>query len=118
MSWNLEPESPTDPLLQLISLQKASGSWEIESSMAKVLKKTDDELDKLMPVGVDKAVWATVLALIWLYGFRLDARDEWQFVAMKAASWIQAQKVDCVSQCVQAGNALLGCQLQQKTLGL
>ncbi|XP_041919238.1 von Willebrand factor A domain-containing protein 5A-like isoform X3 [Alosa sapidissima] len=113
-----EPESPPDPLLQLISLQKASGSWEMESSMAKVLKKTDDELDKLMPVGVDKAVWATVLALIWLYGFRLDARDEWQFVAMKAASWIQAQKVDCVSQCVQAGNALLGCQLQQKTLGL
>ncbi|XP_041919249.1 von Willebrand factor A domain-containing protein 5A-like isoform X2 [Alosa sapidissima] len=113
-----EPESPTDPLLQLISLQKASGSWEMESSMAKVLKKTDDELDKLMPVGVDKAVWATVLALIWLYGFRLDARGEWQFVAMKAASWIQAQKVDCVSQCVQAGNALLGCLLQQKTLGL
>ncbi|XP_048121054.1 von Willebrand factor A domain-containing protein 5A-like isoform X3 [Alosa alosa] len=113
-----EPESPTDPLLQLISLQKASGSWEMESSMAKVLKKTDDELDKLMPVGVDKAVWATVLALIWLYGFCLDAQDEWQFVAMKAASWIQAQKVDCVSQCVQAGNALLGCQLQQKTLAL
>ncbi|XP_041919258.1 von Willebrand factor A domain-containing protein 5A-like isoform X3 [Alosa sapidissima] len=113
-----EPESPPDPLLQLISLQKASGSWEMESSMAKMLKKTDDELDKLMPVGVDKAVWATVLALIWLYGFRLDARDEWQFVAMKAASWIQAQKVDCVSQCVQAGNALLGCLLQQKTLGL
>ncbi|XP_062408723.1 von Willebrand factor A domain-containing protein 5A-like isoform X2 [Sardina pilchardus] len=117
-TFEAPPESPTDPLLQLISLQKASGSWEMESSMAKVLEKTDDELDKLMPVGADKAVWATVLALLWLYGFRLDAKDEWQFVAMKAASWIQAQKVDCVSQCVQAGNALLGCQLQQETLGL
>ncbi|XP_031432648.1 von Willebrand factor A domain-containing protein 5A-like isoform X2 [Clupea harengus] len=113
-----EPESLTDPLLQLISLQKATGSWEMDSSMAKVLEKSDDELAKLMPVGADKAVWATTLALIWLYGLRLEARDEWQFVAMKAASWIQAQKVGCVSQCVQAGNALLGCQVQQKTLGL
>ncbi|XP_031428714.1 von Willebrand factor A domain-containing protein 5A-like [Clupea harengus] len=113
-----EPESFTDPLLQLISLQKASGSWEMDSSMAKVLVKSDDDLAKLMPLGADKAVWATTLALIWLYGSRLEARDEWQFVAMKAASWIQAQKVGCVSQCVQAGNALLGCQVQQKTLGL
>ncbi|XP_031429326.1 von Willebrand factor A domain-containing protein 5A-like [Clupea harengus] len=112
-----EPESLTDPLLQLISLQKALGSWEMDSSMAKVLK-SDDELAKLMPVGADKAVWATTLALIWRYGLRLEAWAEWQFVAMKAASWIQAQKVDCVSQCVQAGNALLGCQVQQKTLGL
>lgn len=48
----LEPEPPTDPLLQLISLQKASGSWEMHSSVAKVLQKTPDELDKLMPVGV------------------------------------------------------------------
>ncbi|XP_062384675.1 von Willebrand factor A domain-containing protein 5A-like [Sardina pilchardus] len=114
----LQESLKVDHLLQLISLQKATGSWEMESSLAKVLEKTDDELNKLMPVGADKAVWATVLALIWLYGFRLEARDEWQFVAMKAASWIQAQKVDSVSQCVQAGNALLGCQVQQENLGL
>ena len=50
--WLLEPESLTDPLLQLISLQKATGSWEMDSSMAKVLEKSDDELAKLMPVGV------------------------------------------------------------------
>ena len=118
----------TDPLLQLISLQKATGSWEMDSSMAKVLEKSDDELAKLMPVGVKKwsyinhpnkpksysnhriilgmlnlvmhpvkAVWATTLALIWLYGLRLEAQEEWQFVAMKAASWIQAQKGKLVS---------------------
>ncbi|XP_063061452.1 von Willebrand factor A domain-containing protein 5A-like [Engraulis encrasicolus] len=117
---DMEPESPqiTDPLLQLISLQKATGSWHMDSSLAKVLGTTEDKLAKGEPKGVDKAVWATVLALIWLHGFQLKARDEWQFVAMKAASWIQAQKVGNISQCVEAGNALLGCVVDQKTLGL
>ncbi|XP_063061446.1 von Willebrand factor A domain-containing protein 5A-like isoform X1 [Engraulis encrasicolus] len=118
--FDMEPESPqiTDPLLQLISLQKATGSWHMDSSLAKVLGTTEDKLAKGEPKGVDKAVWATVLALIWLHGFQLKARDEWQFVAMKAASWIQAQKVGNISQCVEAGNALLGCTVDQKTLGL
>lgn len=41
---------------------------------------------------VDQEVWATVLALVWLYGFKMEAQEDWQFVAMKAVSWIQAQK--------------------------
>jgi hypothetical protein len=41
---------------------------------------------------VDQEVWATVLALVWLYGFKMEAQEEWQFLAMKAVSWIQAQK--------------------------
>uniref|UniRef100_A0A8C8IIL6 von Willebrand factor A domain containing 5A n=1 Tax=Oncorhynchus tshawytscha TaxID=74940 RepID=A0A8C8IIL6_ONCTS len=67
---------------------------------------------------VDQEVWATVLALVWLYGFKMEAQEEWQFLAMKAVSWIQAQKVASVSECVQAGNTLLGCQVQKDTLGL
>jgi hypothetical protein len=41
---------------------------------------------------VEGSVWATLLALIWLYGCKIDQRVEWQFVAMKAASWIGSQK--------------------------
>lgn len=41
---------------------------------------------------VDGSVWATLLALIWLYGCKIDQQVEWQFVAMKAASWIGSQK--------------------------
>ncbi len=37
-------------------------------------------------------VWATLLALIWLYGCKIEQQVEWQFVAMKAASWIGSQK--------------------------
>ncbi|XP_030621051.1 von Willebrand factor A domain-containing protein 5A-like [Chanos chanos] len=112
------PQPQRDPLLQLISLQKASGSWELESALAEVFGKTEGEVALQMPVQVDRALWATVLALIWLYGFRLDAQEEWQFLAMKAVSWIQAQKGASVSECVKAGNALLGCQVEVETLGL
>ncbi|XP_045070181.1 von Willebrand factor A domain-containing protein 5A-like isoform X2 [Coregonus clupeaformis] len=107
-----------DPLLQLISLQKASGSWVLEAALAEVLGKTEEEVAKPKPAQVDHEVWATVLALVWLYGFKMEAQEEWQFLAMKAASWIQAQKVASVSECVQAGNNLLGCQVQKDPLGL
>ncbi|XP_036820660.1 von Willebrand factor A domain-containing protein 5A isoform X3 [Oncorhynchus mykiss] len=107
-----------DPLLQLISLQKASGSWVLEAALAEVLVKTEEEVSKPKPAQVDQEVWATVLALIWLYGFKMEAQEDWQFLAMKAVSWIQAQKVASVSECVQAGNTLLGCQVQKDTLGL
>ncbi|XP_070987687.1 von Willebrand factor A domain-containing protein 5A-like isoform X3 [Oncorhynchus clarkii lewisi] len=107
-----------DPLLQLISLQKASGSWVLEAALAEVLVKTEEEVSKPKPAQVDQEVWATVLALVWLYGFKMEAQEDWQFLAMKAVSWIQAQKVASVSECVQAGNTLLGCQVQKDTLGL
>lgn len=43
-------------------------------------------------VQVKPDVWATLLALIWLHGFKIDAQVEWQFLAMKAAAWIRSQK--------------------------
>uniref|UniRef100_A0A8C7UIF1 von Willebrand factor A domain-containing protein 5A-like n=1 Tax=Oncorhynchus mykiss TaxID=8022 RepID=A0A8C7UIF1_ONCMY len=107
-----------DTLLQLISLQKASGSWVLEAALAEVLGKTEEEVAKPKPAPVDQEVWATVLALVWLYGFKMEAQEEWQFLALKAVSWIQAQKAASVSECVQAGNTLLGCQVQKDTLGL
>ncbi|KAJ8368952.1 hypothetical protein SKAU_G00089800 [Synaphobranchus kaupii] len=112
------PQPPKDLLLQLISLQKATGSWDLVPELAQVFGKTEEEVAKQTPPQVDSGLWATVLALLWLYGFRGEDEDEWQFVAMKAVSWIRAQKGGSVSQCVQAGNTLLGCQVQQGTLGL
>ncbi|XP_064828803.1 von Willebrand factor A domain-containing protein 5A-like [Oncorhynchus masou masou] len=107
-----------DPLLQLISLQKASGFWVLEAALAEVLGKTEEEVAKPKPAPVDQELWATVLALVWLYGFKMEAQEQWQFLAMKAVSWIQAQKAASVSECVQAGNILLGCQVLKDTLGL
>ncbi|KAG1952441.1 von Willebrand factor A domain-containing protein 5A-like isoform X1 [Pimephales promelas] len=108
----------SDPLLQLVSLQKASGCWDLDVTLADAFGKTEDELTNQKPAQVEGSVWATLLALIWLYGCKIDQRVEWQFVAMKAASWIGSQKVGDLSECVCVGNALLGCQVTKETLGI
>ena len=48
---------------------------------------------------VTKEVWATILALIWLHGFKMEAQDEWQLLAMKAVSWVHAQKGNGAIMC-------------------
>ncbi|XP_073688710.1 von Willebrand factor A domain-containing protein 5A-like [Garra rufa] len=86
------PVPQKDLLLQLVSLQKASGCWDLDATLADVFGKTEDELTNQKPAQVDGSVWATLLALIWLYGCKIEQQVEWQFVAMKAESWIGSQK--------------------------
>ncbi|XP_058622849.1 von Willebrand factor A domain-containing protein 5A-like [Onychostoma macrolepis] len=117
-SHQAEPELQKDPVLQLVSLQKAVGCWELNAALADVFGKTEDEVTNQKPAQVDGSVWATVLALIWLYVYKLDQQVEWQFVAVKAASWIRSQKPDGLSQCVCEGNLLLGSQVTEDTLGI
>ncbi|XP_036441174.1 von Willebrand factor A domain-containing protein 5A-like [Colossoma macropomum] len=112
------PPAQKDPYLELLSLQKAAGFWNLETRLLDLFGKAEKNLDKQMPAQVDSAVWATVLALIWLHGFRADKHEEWKFIALKATSWIRSQKVGNLSRCVQAGNALLGCQVKEESLGL
>ncbi|XP_038549931.1 von Willebrand factor A domain-containing protein 5A-like [Micropterus salmoides] len=114
-----EPRQPSrDPLLQLVSLQKASGSWVLDPALAAALGKTSKEVENLKPASVNQEVWATILALIWLHGFKMDAQEEWELLAIKAVSWLRAQNAPCVTECVEAGNALLGCNVQKDALGL
>ncbi|XP_056308363.1 von Willebrand factor A domain-containing protein 5A-like [Danio aesculapii] len=112
------PELQQDLVLPLVSLQKASGCWELDAALAAVFGKTEDELTNQKPAQVDGSVWATLLALVWLYGWRKEQQVEWQFVAQKAAAWIASQKVGDLSQCVCVGNVLLGCQVTKDTLGI
>ncbi|KAL1250950.1 hypothetical protein QQF64_018746 [Cirrhinus molitorella] len=112
------PGPRKDLLLELVSLQKASGCWELDVALADVFRKRKDELTNQKPAQVDGSVWATVLALIWLYSCKIEQQVEWQFVAMKAVSWISSQKVGDLSRCVSAGNVLLGYQVTKETLGI
>ncbi|XP_034556919.1 von Willebrand factor A domain-containing protein 5A-like isoform X2 [Notolabrus celidotus] len=107
-----------DPLLQVVSLQKAPGSWDLAPALATALGKTSEEMEKPKPASVNQEVWATILSLIWLHGFKIDAQEEWELLARKAVSWVCAQNSPCVNECVEAGNALLGCQVQKDALGL
>ncbi|KAM6988444.1 von Willebrand factor A domain-containing protein 5A-like [Tautogolabrus adspersus] len=111
-------QPPMDPLLQLVSLQKASGCWDLAPALATALGKTSKEVEELKPALVNQEVWATILSLIWLHGFKIDVQEEWELLAMKAVSWLRAQNASCVKECVEAGNALLGCKVQKEALGL
>uniref|UniRef100_A0A8C4YW89 von Willebrand factor A domain-containing protein 5A-like n=1 Tax=Gadus morhua TaxID=8049 RepID=A0A8C4YW89_GADMO len=110
---NLAIPAPRDPMLQLISLQRASGSWLLESALAAVFGRTLKDVEGATPVSVSPEVWATVLAVIWLHGFNNDAQEEWEFLAMKAVSWLHGEKGQRKS-----GNVLLGCQVQESSMGM
>ncbi|KAK6467763.1 von Willebrand factor A domain-containing protein 5A-like [Huso huso] len=108
-----------DPMLTLISLQKADGSWELNESLVSVFEKEEQEAISKMPAEVsDRAVWATVLALLWLHGFKAELKEEWEFLAMKALSWVKAQAGASLKLCLEAGNRLLGCKVEPQTLDL
>ncbi|XP_034538472.1 von Willebrand factor A domain-containing protein 5A-like [Notolabrus celidotus] len=111
-------QPPIDPLLQVVSLQKASGCWDLAPALATALGKTSEEMEKPKPASVNQEVWATILSLIWLHGFKMDSQEEWELLAVKAVSWVRAQNSPCVNECVEAGNALLGCKVQKDALGL
>ncbi|XP_077422530.1 von Willebrand factor A domain-containing protein 5A-like isoform X3 [Vanacampus margaritifer] len=118
MATNSSVQPPPDPLLQLVSLQKASGYWELNPPLAAALDKTSKQVEQPKPAKVDGNVWATVLALVWLHGFKSDVQVEWQLLARKAALWLLAQNAPCITECVVAANSLLGCNVQKDTLGL
>jgi len=46
------PEPQKDLLLQLVSLQKASGCWDLDATLADVFGKTEDELTNQKPAQV------------------------------------------------------------------
>ncbi|XP_051933646.1 von Willebrand factor A domain-containing protein 5A-like [Hippocampus zosterae] len=107
-----------EPLLELVSLQKASGCWPLEEALAAALGKSAEEVEAPKPAAASGEVWATVLALVWLHGLQSEARDEWQLLAVKAATWLRAQKAPAALQCVEAANALLGCHVPSDALGI
>lgn len=90
----LKPHTTSDKHTALISLQQAEGNWQFDSSLAGVLAKPLQKLESSCPVpckGSIRAVWATILALVFLETVCASQRDEWELVAFKAEAWLQGQ---------------------------
>ncbi|XP_039877536.1 von Willebrand factor A domain-containing protein 5A-like [Simochromis diagramma] len=98
--FDVELLSATQRPFAAVSLQEASGCWLLDPALAAALGQTNEEVEKSKPEKTSSEVWATILALIWLHGFKMDAKDEWELLAMKAASWLCAHNAPCVSECV------------------
>ncbi|XP_068682232.1 von Willebrand factor A domain-containing protein 5A-like [Montipora foliosa] len=101
--------------LSLISLQKASGAWDLTDELVSLCGKSRDNLMKDCPVEIagdtaeGKLLWATALALVLLKAKFSNQRDEWEMIAEKAKKWMNknlpvAVKYDSILQ--SAANAI------------
>lgn len=79
--------------LQIVSLQKACGSWLLTSQLASICEVTLDKLEKACPVeltaGNKESVWATAVALSGLERKFGSKKDEWEIVADKGRKWLE-----------------------------
>uniref|UniRef100_A0A8C0IP04 VIT domain-containing protein n=1 Tax=Chelonoidis abingdonii TaxID=106734 RepID=A0A8C0IP04_CHEAB len=109
LKWEREPGGAPEesPLLRLVSLQNADGSWDLDSRLAASLGAVSLSLSlSSPPQDVPPSVWATVLAVVWLHGRAAGQRDEWELLEAKAVGWVRDQAGETG---VGAANTLLGC---------
>ena len=88
-----------ESLMEIISLQKASGAWEMTEQLAQLCGSTEAELKRACPDTTqvtkdDGKVWATALALVLLAGRFNDKKDEWEMVGKKGKKWFKGKLVD------------------------
>ncbi|XP_027711762.1 von Willebrand factor A domain-containing protein 5A-like isoform X2 [Vombatus ursinus] len=112
--------SPSEsPLLQLVSLQKADGSWELDEALASVLgMSVQSALAALPDQSKDVPRWATILAVLWMHSSSCDQREEWELLERKAVAWIQARSDPSLGECIKAANALLKSSVDPAVFGL
>ncbi|XP_041513133.1 von Willebrand factor A domain-containing protein 5A-like [Microtus oregoni] len=95
-------------VLQLISLQKANGSWELGENLTKILGTNLEDIQAANPAkDGDPSVWATVLAVLWLHGNGKDLKCEWELLEKKAVAWLHDHAGSSIPMLVQAGSNLL-----------
>ena len=79
----------------VISLQKASGSWDLTDQLVSLCGTSRAALIKGCPIEIavdsdeGKLLWATALALVLLMGKFLDQKDEWGMIAEKGTKWMK-----------------------------
>ncbi|XP_039357986.1 von Willebrand factor A domain-containing protein 5A-like isoform X2 [Mauremys reevesii] len=107
------------PLLRLVSLQNADGSWDLDPQLAAVLGVSEtDARERIPSEDVTPNIWATVLAVVWLHDQAVGQRDEWELLEAKAVSWVRDRAGARLSECLKAANALLGCSVGPAVFGL
>uniref|UniRef100_A0A8C8SYA4 von Willebrand factor A domain-containing protein 5A n=1 Tax=Pelusios castaneus TaxID=367368 RepID=A0A8C8SYA4_9SAUR len=114
-----EPALAESPLLQLVSLQNADGSWDLDPRLAVALGVSEtDARGKIPSEDVDPGVWATMLAVVWLHGRAAGQREEWELLEAKAVGWVRGRAGSQLSKCLDAANTLLGCSVGRAVFGL
>ncbi|XP_029436856.1 von Willebrand factor A domain-containing protein 5A-like isoform X2 [Rhinatrema bivittatum] len=112
-------KTPESQLLKLVSLQNADGSWTLSASLASILGSSEAELKAKIPdPSMDPAVWATVLAVIWLHAAGAEQREEWELLEAKAVEWVKGRAGAALGDLVGAANVLLEASVDAGVFGL
>lgn len=87
---------PQDTFSAIVSQQKASGAWQMNSTVANLVKKSVGDLEFLSPLGqqpsdLHTVIWATAVVIAWLELKCADSKDEWELLANKAKAWLGKQ---------------------------
>uniref|UniRef100_UPI00398ECFF0 von Willebrand factor A domain-containing protein 5A-like isoform X2 n=1 Tax=Pristiophorus japonicus TaxID=55135 RepID=UPI00398ECFF0 len=107
------------PVMKLISLQNANGSWSLGGGLEPLLGLRPNEIGRTIPrQDIDQTLWVTVLVVIWLHAFGADTKDEWELLVDKSVSWIKANAGPDLGGCVKAGNDLLKTSVDPHMFGL
>ncbi|XP_051625659.1 von Willebrand factor A domain-containing protein 5A-like [Manacus candei] len=96
-------------LRAVVALQKANGSWTLTTALASALGLSKADIKGQRPSeDVEPAVWATVLALVWLHKYKWKV--PWsELLVAKACRWLLDQDEVQLDECLEAANSLLGC---------
>ncbi|XP_066486197.1 von Willebrand factor A domain-containing protein 5A-like [Tiliqua scincoides] len=112
------PKEEEIPILKLVTLQHADGSWPLDAGLASLLGLSEAEISSKAPAQVVPNAWATVLAILWLHSNAAEQIDEWQLLEAKALRWLHATAGPQLAECVKAGNTLLGSSVSLQAFGL
>ncbi|XP_055271958.1 von Willebrand factor A domain-containing protein 5A [Moschus berezovskii] len=108
---NVETHGPVvedNHLVQLISLQKADGSWDLNEGLALVLGMKLEDIQAALPdKDANSSSWATVLAVLWLHDNAKDMDCEWELLERKAVAWIHIHAGSVRHELVKAAIAFM-----------
>ena len=96
--------TPPDTFSVIVSQQKASGAWEMNSIIASLLNQSVSDAGLRSPMGqqlseIQPSIWATCIVIAWLEAQCADLEDEWELLADKAKSWLQKQSMPGTLTC-------------------
>ena len=98
-------------LYELIQLQKANGSWVLDTSFAAAvgvtLKKLQDAKNSAGAFGLSDSVWACVVAVVFLENAFKGVQDMWALITEKAKKFAVKEGASWDALCDYARKAQL-----------
>ncbi|XP_043914789.1 von Willebrand factor A domain-containing protein 5A-like [Protopterus annectens] len=109
----------SSPVVKLISLQNADGSWKLDKEFAALMALSEKELSSKIPKQeIDNSVWATVLAIVWLDAFGAEQKDECELLVEKALTWVKGHAGSYLKECCRVASDLLKTPFKPEIFGL